>query len=215
MNDYRHMIEYLMHHGIKGQKWGVRRFQNEDGSLTLAGEERYLKGDNRANQKGDERFKNAYKYIDNMTRMNNKHNRESNNILKSYREAADAWNEKPNAKNGKNMDKYSNDLLIASGKHAKEKKEFVQRFEQENNVKVVNFQDVKDAQALTYTDGKKYYILYKGKNRDGTTYFNFSDISSDAKNVLRYANMKWQQEEWDRQIKDGKTLLDDLLDDLD
>lgn len=30
----------LMHHGIKGQKWGVRRFQNEDGSLTSAGKSR-------------------------------------------------------------------------------------------------------------------------------------------------------------------------------
>lgn len=28
---------YLAHHGIKGQKWGIRRFQNEDGSLTAAG----------------------------------------------------------------------------------------------------------------------------------------------------------------------------------
>jgi len=33
--------DYLAHHGIKGQKWGVRRFQNEDGSLTSAGRERY------------------------------------------------------------------------------------------------------------------------------------------------------------------------------
>ena len=32
---------FLMHHGIKGQKWGVRRFQNPDGSLTKAGTKRY------------------------------------------------------------------------------------------------------------------------------------------------------------------------------
>lgn len=31
----------LYHHGIKGQKWGVRRFQNPDGSLTSAGRKRY------------------------------------------------------------------------------------------------------------------------------------------------------------------------------
>lgn len=32
--------EYLIHHGIKGQKWGVRRYQNKDGSLTRAGKKR-------------------------------------------------------------------------------------------------------------------------------------------------------------------------------
>lgn len=31
----------IVHHGIKGQKWGVRRFQNADGSLTNAGRKRY------------------------------------------------------------------------------------------------------------------------------------------------------------------------------
>ena len=34
---------YLAHHGIKGQKWGIRRFQNPDGSLTEVGKQRYLK----------------------------------------------------------------------------------------------------------------------------------------------------------------------------
>lgn len=32
---------YLEHHGIKGQKWGVRRYQNSDGTLTEAGKKRY------------------------------------------------------------------------------------------------------------------------------------------------------------------------------
>lgn len=31
----------LAHHGILGQKWGIRRYQNADGSLTSAGKKRY------------------------------------------------------------------------------------------------------------------------------------------------------------------------------
>lgn len=39
-------MEYeLYHHGIKGMKWGVRRYQNADGSLTNVGKKRYEEGD--------------------------------------------------------------------------------------------------------------------------------------------------------------------------
>lgn len=31
----------LIHYGIKGMKWGVRRYQNEDGTLTSSGKKRY------------------------------------------------------------------------------------------------------------------------------------------------------------------------------
>lgn len=44
-NDGRfYTSDYLCHHGIKGMKWGVRRYQNEDGTLTAAGKER-LRGE--------------------------------------------------------------------------------------------------------------------------------------------------------------------------
>lgn len=33
-------MDYLVHHGIKGQKWGIRRYQNPDGTLTDAGKKR-------------------------------------------------------------------------------------------------------------------------------------------------------------------------------
>ena len=34
---------YLEHHGVKGQRWGVRRYQNSDGSLTEKGRKRLKK----------------------------------------------------------------------------------------------------------------------------------------------------------------------------
>lgn len=34
---------YLVHHGTKGMRWGIRRYQNKDGSLTPAGKKRYDK----------------------------------------------------------------------------------------------------------------------------------------------------------------------------
>lgn len=38
-------MDELNHHGIKGMHWGIRRYQNEDGSLTPAGRKRLEKKD--------------------------------------------------------------------------------------------------------------------------------------------------------------------------
>ena len=40
------MDNELYHHGIKGMRWGIRRYQNKDGSLTQEGKSR-ISGDKR------------------------------------------------------------------------------------------------------------------------------------------------------------------------
>lgn len=58
----------LQHHGIKGQKWGVRRFQNTDGSLTAEGKKRYSVNDY---QQAIDKTKTAGKIVNEAKTLNN------------------------------------------------------------------------------------------------------------------------------------------------
>lgn len=81
----------LQHHGIKGQRWGIRRYQNADGTLTPAGKKREAKLDRKlANQ--------AYKY---------------NQIKKKKltSNTTDRQEQKENLHKKKNVNKMTNDEL--------------------------------------------------------------------------------------------------------
>lgn len=75
----------LYHHGVIGMKWGVRRYQNKDGSLTSAGKKRQSKT---ASVKGKPKVKNAKKTKD--ASLNEKEKAIRKKDLKNRRTLSDA-----------------------------------------------------------------------------------------------------------------------------
>lgn len=76
----------LMHYGVKGMKWGVRRYQNKDGSLTPEGQKKYAKVVGK-NIKRSSNFLNVQKNIANTDEMNRLYNKaEIQNSKKKIRD---------------------------------------------------------------------------------------------------------------------------------
>ena len=90
----------LYHHGVKGQKWGVRRYQNEDGSLTPAGRKRMDKQIKKVNSMYDH----SNKWTDRkITKLEAKGKTAKANVMKYMRDENErARKEKVNALNKMN-----------------------------------------------------------------------------------------------------------------
>lgn len=82
--------EALYHSGIKGMHWGIRRYQNEDGTLTEAGKRRYEKRNQNADRlgSGNGTILSVRRYKKDMK----KYNKEGLKALKKYGSDSKAFN---------------------------------------------------------------------------------------------------------------------------
>ena len=103
-----HGIEFA-HHGIKGQKWGVRRYQNPDGTYTAAGKKRYLKDLNASAKKlkADDK-KSVSDHVNNFIEDSDRD--EITKLSDKVNEATKKWNTKDTFENSSDYKKFESDV---------------------------------------------------------------------------------------------------------
>lgn len=156
-NYFERVDEELYHHGIVGQKWGIRRYQNPDGSLTNAGRKRYIDSDT-----GE-----LTKYGKKAAKKNSHINEESANAKESHRlKAVDEGNLKYILANKKNysiqeiqdaMNRFDKEALLS------QKVSSMQKDSLEKGLNVINkMTRVMNTSANFLDSGKKLYTSIDG-----------------------------------------------------
>lgn len=98
--------DYLYHHGVKGMKWGVRRYQNADGSLTDAGKKRQAQIGATLEKRGKAYQKRA------SIALNRQQKLQAKRVDKWRQYGGDKYSKMPE-KEGKLFDKYVADTKMA------------------------------------------------------------------------------------------------------
>lgn len=138
----------LYHFGVKGMKWGVRRYQNKDGSLTKAGRRR------------------AQKDVDKLSKAMSKHLDSTNDFQRSItrryivdKNGANRWDN-----NGKGYFDPSGGMMVYNTNKLASKKQNEQSYVNLKNMLSKRYDDVSVQASYQIDTGKAYSKIILSKN---------------------------------------------------
>lgn len=166
----------LMHWGVIGMKWGVRRYQNADGSLTAAGQKRYLKD--------------KKKLEDSVERVNTKAN--SKNLRKMNKSVAKFTKRYLGNDDRINFDYIDDNAKRPTANIVKKSSENAKRFIKDNPKAISSIKNLNTLGAL-YLNKESMYKEMALKSQ--LKKFGYSD--SEINNITRNRNYV-NYEDWDQ-----------------
>lgn len=152
--------QYLVHYGVKGQKHGVRRYQNEDGSLTAEGKQRYASMYDYGADKSKGLIRRQAEKSHGMTRAfgewrEGRHEKNIDKIKNKYAKKIQKTNDKiaDSKKNAKEYYEGDKEWQNASEEGLKEHRK---RLEAKRDKKLAKYTSKRDAQSAANANLKAY-----------------------------------------------------------